>query len=120
MKILGRLIEERVDEKGMSKAEFARRINRSPQNVNDLFKRKSIDVEFLVEIGQVLEYDFFKHFVKEYPLSEKQEENIITDPIAKRENYLSLTVDLDGTEEGLKRWVKILQDVNQIINSNSF
>jgi plasmid maintenance system antidote protein VapI len=61
MKIhIGKLILEKVKEKGISKSEFARNINKSRQNVQDIFKRESIDSQLLFEIGEVLEVDFFE------------------------------------------------------------
>jgi plasmid maintenance system antidote protein VapI len=61
MKIhIGKLILEKVKEKGISKSAFARNINKSRQNVQDIFKRESIDTQLLSEIGEVLEVDFFE------------------------------------------------------------
>ena len=61
---LGALIEERLVELGMTKAEFARRINTSAQNVNNILRRKTMDTGLLSEIGEVLDYDFFLHLTK--------------------------------------------------------
>lgn len=58
---LGERIEERIKERGMTKAEFGRRINTSRQNVNTLLRKDSFDTRLLVKIGKVLEYDFFQH-----------------------------------------------------------
>jgi len=56
---IGKLILEKLKEKRISKSEFARRINKSRQNVQDIFKRESVDVHLLYEIGEVLDFDFF-------------------------------------------------------------
>ena len=63
---IGKLIGLRIDQTGMSKAEFARRINRSPQNVQDLLTRNSVDTSLLIDICQALGYNFFKAFIN-YP-----------------------------------------------------
>lgn len=57
---IGAEIKKVVDQRGMIAAEFARRINTSSQNANDIFTRKSIDTELLAKISTVLEYDFFE------------------------------------------------------------
>ncbi len=44
---IGRIIQQKVDEKGMQYAEFARRINMARTSLYYLFNAKSIDVERL-------------------------------------------------------------------------
>ncbi|MCA6365028.1 MAG: helix-turn-helix transcriptional regulator [Bacteroidetes bacterium] len=59
---IGKLIRKRIEQAGMNKSEFARRINSTPQNVYSIFKRESIDTDLLWEISRVLNYDFFQHY----------------------------------------------------------
>lgn len=59
MNHIGKIILERVTELGMNKSEFARRINKSRQNVQDIFQRESIDSNLLLNISRVLNYNFF-------------------------------------------------------------
>jgi len=119
MEAIGRLIENRVKELGMAKAEFARRINTSPQNVNDLFKRKSIDTEFLTEISKVLDFNFFTLLGDENaePKLEAVSENKVKEINNKTGSNLSITINLDGTEENLKKWFKIMEDINHLIST---
>jgi len=70
MVIIGKLIQKRLKERGMSNAEFARRINTHIRNVYDIFHRKSIDTDLLITIGSVLDYDFFRYY--SMPLCEKE------------------------------------------------
>ena len=56
---IGKLIKERLEETGMKKSEFARRINRTSQNVYDIFERKSIDTGLLTSISEILNFNFF-------------------------------------------------------------
>lgn len=73
---IGNLIKKRVEEKGMNKSEFARRINTTSQNVHGIFKRKSIDTALLQKISEVLEFDFFQYFsLLQKELKKLQEEN---------------------------------------------
>ncbi|CAN5228002.1 hypothetical protein BH09BAC5_BH09BAC5_01430 [soil metagenome] len=55
---LGIEIKKVLRNKGMSVSEFARRINKSRENIYSIFKRKSLDTDLLNNISQVLDYDF--------------------------------------------------------------
>jgi predicted transcriptional regulator len=59
---IGKIIHQHLEEAGMTKSEFARRINTSPQNIYGIFKRKSCDTDLLREISRVLNYDFFQYY----------------------------------------------------------
>lgn len=55
---IGKLIQQKVDEKGFTYAEFARRINCSRTSLYYLFNSRNIDVERLMLVCKVLDYDF--------------------------------------------------------------
>lgn len=57
---IGKVILKKLEEKGMKKSEFARRINKSRQNVQDIFKRESLDTNLLADVSKVLSFDFFQ------------------------------------------------------------
>lgn len=59
---IGKLIRKHLEELGMTKSEFARRLDTSPQNIYGIFKRKSIDTELLKNISTILNYDFFQYY----------------------------------------------------------
>jgi transcriptional regulator with XRE-family HTH domain len=54
----GQEIRKILKLRGMTVAEFARRINKSRENAYDIFRRKSLDIDLLNTISQALEYDF--------------------------------------------------------------
>lgn len=56
---IGKIIRRKVDESGMTYAEFARRINSSRTSLYSLFESKSIDVEKLICISNVLNCNLF-------------------------------------------------------------
>lgn len=70
---IGKLIEKRLIKVGISKTEFARRINTSSQNVYGILKRKTIDTGLLQNISDVLEHNFFQHFISSNDVSLKKE-----------------------------------------------
>ena len=59
---IGKIIRKSLEEKGMTKSEFARRISTSPQNIYGILKRKSIDTELLRDISTCLQVDFFQYY----------------------------------------------------------
>ena len=77
---IGQRIKEVFDTKGITVTEFARRINKSRENIYSIFSRKTIDTGLLLTISKVLDYDFFELFSRNnYVLNEEvqklQEEN---------------------------------------------
>lgn len=71
---IGKLIHEKVVELGLSYAEFARRICCTRSNVYRIFESKSIDIERLLLISEVLHYDFIHEIY--LPLSEQKIEDL--------------------------------------------
>ena len=55
---IGSIIKQKLEENPMTIKEFSDRINCDRTTVYDIFKRKSIDVERLIKISQVLNFDF--------------------------------------------------------------
>ncbi len=58
---IGRIIQQKVDERGMSYAEFARQIHCARTSLYTIFNSKSIDIERLLLISDVLQYDFISN-----------------------------------------------------------
>ncbi|MDR2684349.1 MAG: helix-turn-helix transcriptional regulator [Prevotellaceae bacterium] len=55
---IGTIIKEKVEERKMSVAAFARKIHCDRTTIYDIYKRKSIDTELLIKISYALDYDF--------------------------------------------------------------
>jgi len=77
---IGQQIKIVIEQKGITITEFAKRINKSRENVYSIFTRKTIDTGLLTKISEVLEYDFYKALSKsyseiEYQLKQLQEQN---------------------------------------------
>ncbi|MBP9993676.1 MAG: helix-turn-helix transcriptional regulator [bacterium] len=62
---IGKLIDKRRKEMGLSIRDFAGKINVSSGNAYDILKRESIDVALLQRVSAALDYDFFKHLTNE-------------------------------------------------------
>lgn len=57
---IGSIIRQKLEESPLSIAEFASQINRTRTTVYDIFDRKSIDVDMLLSISEVLNYNFLE------------------------------------------------------------
>ncbi|MGM9872515.1 MAG: transcriptional regulator [Muribaculaceae bacterium] len=55
---IGELIRQRLVHLSMSYAEFARRLHIERTTVYSIVRSKSIDIERLIRISQILDYDF--------------------------------------------------------------
>jgi len=55
---IGKIIKEKLAEKSMTITEFAKKIHCDRTSVYHIFKQKSIDIEKLIKISEVLNYDF--------------------------------------------------------------
>lgn len=57
---IGRLIKEKMLERRLSVSEFAARLHYERTNIYKIFKRESIDVNLLVRISEILQYNFLE------------------------------------------------------------
>lgn len=64
---IGKEIQKEVEKQNLSVAEFARRINKTRPSVYHIYKSKSIDSELLLIICQVLNLNFFTHYLSVLP-----------------------------------------------------
>lgn len=56
---IGKEIKKRLDEKKMSKSEFARRIGVPQQHINRVFERDTIETKRLEDVCEALDFNFF-------------------------------------------------------------
>ena len=59
---IGLAIEQIINERGISKSEFGRKIGVAQQNVNRILERSTIDTDKLVAISEALDFNFFTCF----------------------------------------------------------
>ncbi|MCQ2076090.1 MAG: helix-turn-helix transcriptional regulator [Bacteroidaceae bacterium] len=62
---IGEIIQQKVKEKGMTVAGFAKILNCSRANVYKIYAKYSIDTSVLKHISKILEFDFFKLYSEE-------------------------------------------------------
>ncbi len=73
---IGRLIKTVFERSGMTVSEFARQLNCERTNIYTIFKRRTIDVELLINISKILNYNFFEDILKETNLNIKTTHDI--------------------------------------------
>lgn len=61
-KKVGQIIKERRIQLNLSKSALARKLGCSPQNIDSLENRKSIDFELAEKMCEVLDFDLFAYF----------------------------------------------------------
>ncbi len=110
--ILGEHIKEIVEERGMTYSEFARRINKSPQNASSIFTRKTVDTETLQKISRVLSYDFFAYLSPFKDGDEEMRRGSGSSLGISDGGVINVQIDLDGTQSTLNKWFTRLAKIN--------
>lgn len=86
---IGKLIKKRMLEQELSVSDFAIAINRTRATVYDIFERKSIDVELLLSISDILQFDFLSVYSSDISTtlcpSVSQEKYIVVKVVDKQE-----------------------------------
>lgn len=59
---IGSLIAREFKRSGMTQVEFARRLNIPPSNVTRIFKKETIETSKLMELCDILDYNFFSEY----------------------------------------------------------
>lgn len=115
---IGSLIKQRLEELGMKKSEFARRISTTSQNVYGIFKRVSIDTDLLKKISETLNFDFFQYYAEGGLVI--QEDSVHYNSTNKKviKTAFDLKTELDDSKEALdalKREVQYLREINELL-----
>lgn len=84
---IGHLIKSVFDASGITVSEFARRIYCERTNVYKIFNRRSIDVELLVKISEILNHNFLADVMNHHGFE------------TKTVNKLSLNITFDDISE---------------------
>lgn len=61
---IGKIIEEKFDESGLTKRAFAEKIGISQRHLYTLFEKNSVDTAQLQRISEILHFDFFAAFTE--------------------------------------------------------
>jgi len=109
---IGKEIRKRLRTIGISNAEFARQMNRSPQAVQWWLDKETIDTGILVQVSEVLEFNFFLLYLQHDDIVKVQEESPIYQAAQKNKEQL------DNLMEKLKDCEKerdYLKEINDLL-----
>lgn len=71
---IGKLIGQQIALKGISYAEFARQLNCDRTTVYSIIRSKSIDIDRLIRISKILDYDFIaKAYIPKDDMNSEQQ-----------------------------------------------
>ena len=122
---VGKLIKNRLQETGMTKSEFARRINKTSQNVYDIFERKTIDTGLLLKISKILDFNFFERYsltLNSYPSLLKSSEDTSETFLSANEMVKALQLlDQQMNDQkleivALKKEIAYLMEINGLLS----
>ena len=96
---IGDIIAERIDARGMTKAEFGRRLNISRQHVNTLLNKHHLTVCQLVAMSNVLQHDFLQYYLEMLPDNlSKQPKRKVQPPEQRTLLMVEIKVDAEIVE----------------------
>lgn len=100
---IGEIIRRKLDESDISYTEFAKRIHCERQSLYYLFKCKSIDIDRLMLISKVLNYDFIRYIYLNENIDKKQSHNN------------TIVIDIDA--ENIESLDKIILNIKRTFSS---
>jgi plasmid maintenance system antidote protein VapI len=101
---LGKMLEQKLTEKRISKAELARQLNVNGGSINQYIGQSTLHAALLWKIGQILEFDFFAALSAEFPKNVAAELEIslqqqLTDLKKENDLYQKILVTKLGIEK---------------------
>lgn len=113
---IGKKISEIINLRHSNRRKLGNAIGVSGSSVSYLSKRKSIDVDMLAQIGNALQYNFFRHYPVAEAESEELSENI--EAVKMESKIEELTKDLDAYKRDLaiqQRENVYLKKINELL-----
>ena len=98
-KTIGERIREVFDKSGLTISEFAELLHCERPNVHDIFRRKKIDVELLIEISKALKHNFIAEICEKHNFSH----NISSE--------VSFILKINMDDKALKNFVKRIKQL---------
>jgi len=124
---IGRKIKEQVDILGIGATKFGELLNKSRENIYDIYGRETVDTGLLFSCCKILNHDFFQYFYEEDPLktfkenrtlSEADELNSLKKEIKVKESLIELQKELIFTQtENAKHLTLLLEERDKEITS---
>lgn len=110
---IGLAIEQRLNELGMSKSEFGRKIGIPQQNVNRILEKPNIDTEKLITISETLEYNFFEFYSGNHNVVANGDGSIAVN--GNNNNHVVAGGDTALLQERIKHLEELLSEKERLI-----
>lgn len=112
---IGNIIQDYVAENRISVTKLATLLNKNRSTIYNIFDRKGIDSELLLEISQKLKHNFFEYYSKDLErkgiiISEKQSNPDEKDPI-----NVSLMESLENKLAVAEKEITLLREINTLL-----
>jgi transcriptional regulator with XRE-family HTH domain len=117
---IGELIKNIVKQNRLTDDDFAKKINLSRTAIRNIYLKPHINTEQLALVSSILGHDFFRYYLEDPNEDSMQEFNEPT-PVYKLpiKEVITVMVELDGTEEKIKKWFEKLRSINRIVAASN-
>lgn len=112
MKHRGEIVDNAIRKSGMSVTAIAKALGTSRTSLYRWLEDPNLSLDTVFKIGKVINHDF-SEYIKELP-SLKVEEPQVSYKNGTREK-VSITIELDGTEETINKWLRLLPEINKVM-----
>ncbi len=112
MKIhIGKRIKQILEYRGMTALVLAKKINKSRENVYDIYNRESIDLSLLERIGLALEHNFFEDLYNASLGNYKESEPMkMTDKLIDKSINIEESIWKEKYVELLEKYASVLEE----------
>ncbi|MGN0229344.1 MAG: helix-turn-helix domain-containing protein [Muribaculaceae bacterium] len=114
---IGQEIAKRINQLGISRSEFARRIGMHQQHIKGLLEKRSLDTEKLSAISEALDFNFFKLYCDGISIdpSRLDVNNDVSGDALCSDNRIELQVRNELLAEKITMLENIIEDKSKII-----
>jgi len=112
---IGQIIQKKLEESGMSKAEFGRRIGISRQNVQHVLSRANQDTDLLFQICKTLKHDFFQYYSQSLQLDHAPTTKSKKSDAETDQRIDGLKREMDQMRKDMQVLLKLIENRNEAI-----
>lgn len=107
----GQILEQVVRKKYSKLSELASKLGISRQTLYRRFEDKDLDLDFIKAVGKIIHHDFSAEF-EELRIEGVKSKDTSADKV-------KIIIELDGSEESIKKSIKLIRRLNKAIGEDS-
>lgn len=112
MKHRGEIVDNAIRKSGMSLTAVAKALNTSRTSLYRWFDDPNLSLDIIYRVGKIIKYDFSEE-INEVPSVKVEEPQDSYNSETK--DKVSITIELDGTEETINKWLRLLPELNKVM-----